>query len=79
MRPYKWACRQTNFSEGEFRKESTPFSFYNLIFFYFIFTLTLFVPFRLLNNFLNNVDSTLLTNDWTVTYPITIFEPVHEI
>ena len=43
MRPYKRACRQTNFSEGEFRKESTPFSF--SIFF------TLFLPLPFLSIF----------------------------
>ena len=45
MRPYKRACRQTNFSEGEFRKESTPFSSSFLIFF------TLFLPLPFLSLF----------------------------
>ena len=45
MRPYKRACRQTNFSEGKFRKESTPFSFISLIFF------TLFLPLPFLSLF----------------------------
>ena len=45
-RPYKRACHQTNFSEGEFRKKGTPFL--SLIFFYFIFIITFFVLFNFL-------------------------------